>query len=155
MMSKLLFRLAVSGFAWLVIMWLPAAFGADNLKLNPHLDYRSDSIDGPLITGDDMQGGIASQKLNYVIIYGEGCFNSKRQARRTVDLYQHYRGRVQFVVIDLDGQQSAEQQNLLRKYYTGSIPHVVILDQHGQALYDQAGEVGEESLSRIFDKALQ
>jgi thioredoxin-related protein len=102
-----------------------------------------------------MQGGIASQKLNYVIIYGEGCFNSKRQARRTVDLYQHYRGRVQFVVIDLDGQQSAEQQNLLRKYYTGSIPHVVILDQHGQALYDQAGEVGEESLSRIFDKALQ
>jgi hypothetical protein len=155
MMSKLLFRLAVSGFAWLGIMWLPAAFGADNLKLNPHLDYRSDSVDGPLITGDDMQGGIASQKLNYVIIYGEGCFNSKRQARRTVDLYQHYRGRVQFVVIDLDGQQSAEQQNLLRKYYTGSIPHVVILDQHGQALYDQAGEVGEESLSRIFDKALQ
>jgi hypothetical protein len=154
MRSKLCLRLAAFGVA-LGFMWLPPAFGADNLKLNPHLDYESDSIDGPLITGDDMQAGIASQKLNYVIIYGEGCFNSKRQARRTVDLYQHYRGRVQFVVIDLDGQPSTGQESLLRKYYTGSIPHVVILDQHGQLLYDQAGEVSEENLSRIFDKALQ
>src|SRR6201994_396197 len=154
MMKTWLFRLAVLGLA-LGLVRLPAAFGADNLKLNPHLDYDSDSIDGPLITGDDMQAGIASQKLNYIIIYGEGCFNSKRQVRRTVDLYQHYRGRVQFVVIDLDGHQSPAQQDLTKKYYTGSIPHVVIVDQHGRVLYDQAGEVGEEQLSNIFDKALQ
>lgn len=37
---------------------------------------------------------------NYVIIYGEGCFNSKRQARRTVDLCSKYRSKVHFVVIE-------------------------------------------------------
>jgi hypothetical protein len=53
-------------------------FGIDNLKLNSKLDYSSDSLDGPLITGDDAQSGFVPGKTNYVIIYGEGCFNSKR-----------------------------------------------------------------------------
>jgi hypothetical protein len=53
-------------------------FGIDNLKLNPKLDYASDSLDGPLITGNDTQSGFVAGKPNYVIIYGEGCFNSKR-----------------------------------------------------------------------------
>jgi hypothetical protein len=48
---------------------LPAA---DNLKLNPHLDYSSDSQDGALITGEHMQEGAAAGRPNYVIIYGEG-----------------------------------------------------------------------------------
>jgi hypothetical protein len=61
---------------------------AENLRLNSRLDYSSDSLDGPLITGDHMQVGALAGKVNYVIIYGEGCFNSKRQARRTVSLYQ-------------------------------------------------------------------
>jgi hypothetical protein len=55
-----------------------------------------------LITGDDAQSGFVAGKPNYVIIYGEGCFNSKRQARRTVDLYSKYRSKVHFVVIDLE-----------------------------------------------------
>jgi hypothetical protein len=46
--------------------------------------------------------GTESGKPNYVIIYGEGCFNSKRQAQRTVELHNKYRSRVHFVVIDLD-----------------------------------------------------
>jgi hypothetical protein len=55
-----------------------AVFGIDNLKLNQKLDYQTDSLDGPLITGDDAQSGFIRGKTNYVIIYGEGCFNSKR-----------------------------------------------------------------------------
>ena len=47
-------------------------WAADNLKLNPHLDYSSDSQDGPLITGDHMEDGTASGKPNYIIFYGEG-----------------------------------------------------------------------------------
>ena len=46
--------------------------GAENLKLNPRLDYSSDSQDGPLITGDHMGEGLTSDKPNYVIFYGEG-----------------------------------------------------------------------------------
>jgi hypothetical protein len=75
---------------WLVLLAAPTLFAIDNLKLNPHLDYGSDSLDGPLITGTNAQSGFVSGKTNYVIMYGEGCLNSKRQARRTVELYDKY-----------------------------------------------------------------
>ena len=35
-----------------------------------------------------MEEGFAAGKPAYVILYGEGCYNSKRQARRTVSLYE-------------------------------------------------------------------
>jgi thiol-disulfide isomerase/thioredoxin len=78
--------------------------------------------------------GFVPGKTNYVIIYGEGCLNSKRQARRTVELYNKYRNQVHFVVVDLDERRSPEQQELVKKYYQGSIPHVLILDANGRPL---------------------
>jgi len=113
-----------------------------------------DSLDGPLIMGDDAHSGFVPGKPNYVIIYGEGCFNSKRQAQRTVELYNKYRSRVHFVVIDLDIQRSPEQQKLVKQYYKGYIPNILVLDAHGEALYNQNGEVDSESISNIFQKAL-
>ena len=130
------------------------AHAGDNLRLNPHLDYSSDSEDGPLITGDRMDEGAASGKPNYVIIYGEGCFNSKRQARRTVSLYEKYKDRVNFVVVDLDRKRPAAQQQLVKQYYEGYIPHVLILDKSGKPLYNSAGEVSESDISSILDHAL-
>lgn len=130
-----------------------AVFAIDNLKLNPKLDYQSDSLDGPLITGDDAQSGFLPGKTNYVTIYGEGCFNSKRQARRTVELYNKYRDRVHFVVVDLDVRRSLAQQQLVKRYYQGSIPHVVVLDSNGKALYDSAGEVDSRTIEGIFAKS--
>jgi hypothetical protein len=131
----------------------PMLFGIDNLKLNPRLDYSSDSHDGPLITGDDAQSGFVSARPNYVIIYGEGCFNSKRQARRTVELYSKYRMSVNFVAIDLDVALSQEQQVLVRQYYKGYIPHVVVLDAHGKPIYNQSGEVDSGRVEAIFKSA--
>src|SRR5271157_2782727 len=127
-----------------------AGFGIDNLKLNQKLDYGSDSLDGPLITGDDAQSGFQPGKTNYVIIYGEGCFNSKRQARRTVELYNKYRDQVHFVVVDLDVPRSPEQQQLVKRYYQGSIPHVLVLDAAGKPLYNAAGEVDSEHIEAVF-----
>lgn len=138
----------------LMLLAMPL-WAADNLKLNSHLDYTSDSHDGPLITGDHLEEGASAGKPNYVIIYGQGCFNSKRQARRSVDLYNQYQGRVQFVVIDLDRKQSPAQTELVKKYFTGSIPHVVVLDRSGNAVYNAAGEVGENTITAILDKALK
>jgi len=46
--------------------------GADNLRLNPRLNYSSDSQDGPLITGDHMEDGAVQGQPNYIIFYGEG-----------------------------------------------------------------------------------
>jgi hypothetical protein len=135
---------------------LTAALLAENqqLKLNPHLDYNSDRVDGPLVTGNDTQTGVVAGKPNYVMIYGEGCFNSKRQARRTVALSKRYQDKVNFVIIDLDKPQSPAQLKLVQSYYEGSIPDLVVLDSNGKAVYNQAGEQTEEVLSHIFDTLL-
>lgn len=140
-------------FILLVALALPA-FAAENLKLNQHLDYSSDSHDGPLITGDHLEDGVVAGKPAYIIIYGEGCFNSKKQASRTVDLYGKYKGRVAFVIIDLDSKRSAAQDELVEKFYTKSIPHVVVLDRGGKALYNAPGEVDETEIAKLLDKAL-
>jgi hypothetical protein len=132
-----------------------SAFAADNLQLNQKLDYTSDSQDGPLITGDHLQDGPAAGKPNYVIMYGEGCYNSKRQARRTVSLWEKYKGRVNFVVVDLDQERSPAQQELVKKYYRGYIPHVVVLDSSGTAVYNSSGEVEEAVISTLLDKSLR
>ena len=129
-------------------------FAIDNLKLNSRLDYTSDSLDGPLITGDDAQSGVVLGKPYYLIIYGEGCFNSKRQAQRTVELYNKYHAQVHFVVVDLDIQRSPAQQTLVKRYYKGYIPHVVVLGPSGQVLYNQSGEVDSEVIENAFKESL-
>lgn len=139
-----------TAFGLLFLVLSSVAFGIDNLKLNPKLDYSSDSLDGPLITGEDTQSGFVPGKPNYVIIYGEGCFNSKRQARRTVELYNKYRDQVHFVVVDLDVPRSPEQQRLVKQFYQGYIPHVVVLNARGKAQYNQSGEVDSPRIEEIF-----
>lgn len=135
---------------WAVALALPAV-AADNLKLNQHLDYSSDSHDGPLITGDHLEDGVVGGKAAYIIIYGEGCFNSKHQARRTVELYGKYRDKVQFIVVDLDQKRSAAQEELVTKYYRGYIPHVVVLNRDGRPVYNASGEVDEKEISKLLD----
>jgi hypothetical protein len=142
----------------IVISWITLstlAFAADHLKLNPKLDYTSDSQDGALITGEHMDAGSAAGKPAYVIMYGEGCFNSKRQARRTVELYGKYKDEVQFVIIDLDHRLSSSQAELKKKYFAGYIPHVVVLDTAGNPLYNSSGEVDASVISSLLDKAVR
>jgi hypothetical protein len=153
MRTMRLTRVVLAVFALLLAP--PAAFGGENLRLNPKLDYTSDSHDGPLITGDRMEEGAVKGKPNYVIIYGERCYNSKRQARRTVSLYEKYKGRVHFVIIDLDLKHSREQQKLIDRFYEGYIPHVVVLDAQGKAVYDFPAEIEEEEIAKILDKLLK
>lgn len=148
-MSKVLTVLA------LALVVAANAFAADNLRLNQGLDYSSDSMDGPLITGDNIDAGAQAGRPNYIIIYGEGCFNSKQQAKRTVELYEKYKDTIAFVIIDLDMPRSEAQQKLVKKYYQGSIPHVVLLDKSGRAIYNSAGEVESDKVSALLDKALQ
>jgi hypothetical protein len=145
---------------WSLIFALAAAFvlpahPAENLRLNQHLDYSSDSQDGPLITGDHLEDGVMAGKPTYAILYGEGCYNSKRQARRTVALYEKYKGRVQFVVVDLDKPRSPAQEELVKKFYQGSIPHVVVLNRDGKTAYNAPGEVEDSAISKVLDKTLK
>ena len=147
-MKKTLLQLSL-----LLTLAVTTSFAIDNLKLNSQLNYSSDSLDGPLITGDDAQSGFVAGKTNYVIMYGEGCFNSKRQARRTVELYNKYRNQVHFVVVDLDAKRSPEQQKLVKQFYKGYIPHVVVLDANGNPLYNSSGEVESKQIEAVFAKS--
>ncbi len=60
-----------------------------------------------------------------------------------------------FVVIDLDKKRPAEQQPLVKEYYKGYIPHVVVLDGSGHAVYNDSGEVSESRISGTLDKLLR
>jgi hypothetical protein len=102
-----------------------------------------------------LDAGFIAGKPAYVILYGEACYNSKRQARRTVDLYNKYKDVVQFVIIDLDHHLSPSQDELKKKYYTGYIPQVVVLDNAGTPLYNSSGEVDASVISNLLDKALR
>src|SRR5882757_4169302 len=138
-----------------LVFAIAPAYAAENLKLNDHLDYSSDSHDGPLISGDHLEQGAATDKPTYVLIYGEGCYNSKRQARRTVELYEKYKGKVQFAVVDLDKPRSPAQEDLVKKFYKGYIPHVTVLNRDGKIAYNNSGEVEEGEISKVLDKALK
>lgn len=144
----------VAALLFLLITSAPG-FAGENLKLNPHLDFDSDSQDGPLITGEKMETGLVSGKPAYVIMYGEACYNSKRQARRTVDLYGKYKGEVQFVIIDIDEYLSREQQQMKKQYFQGRIPHVMVFDRAGTVVYNRSGEVDAAVMSRLLDQALR
>ena len=61
-------RLTLAALLLLAIV----AFAGDKLKVNPKLDYNSDSLDGPLITGDKLGEGAVAGKANYVLMVGEG-----------------------------------------------------------------------------------
>lgn len=58
--------------AWLLFLAPVVAGAAEKLRLNPRLDYSSDSQDGPLITGERLDEGAAQGKPSYIIFYGEG-----------------------------------------------------------------------------------
>jgi thioredoxin-like negative regulator of GroEL len=68
-----------------------------------------------------------------------------------VNLYENYKDRVNFVVVDLDRKRSPAQQRLVKQYYQGYIPHVVVLDKSGKPLYNSSGEVDESSISSLLD----
>ena len=60
-----------------------------------------------------------------------------------------------FVNIDIDRKLTGGQRQLSDKYFRNLVPHVVILDSSGKALYNQPGEVEESRVSEILDQALR
>ena len=141
----------------LVLLFLLAfttknSHAATDLKLNPSLDYTSDSNDGPLITGNHFSDGSLHKGMPaYIIFYHRECYNSKRQARRTVELYEKYKGKVDFIIVDLDTGLSKEQEALRDRFYKNYIPHVTIIDGNGSVIYDKSGEIGTDKISSMLE----
>ncbi|MGH9398524.1 MAG: thioredoxin domain-containing protein [Terriglobia bacterium] len=141
---------------FMFVLLVPALMiGADNLVLNPHLNYQKNGHQGALITGDDMLGSIKPGEVNYIVFYAEFCYNAKRQARTTVDLYNQYKDRVHFVVIDFEYGWSAAQNKLVQKYFASDIPQIVILDSKGRPVFNYIGQTPEALLKKWLDAALE
>src|SRR5437870_5484988 len=102
--------------------------GAENLVIKPGLDYSDhNKKQGPLITGDHMDEGLLEGMPNYIFFYMEKCYNAKRQALITVHMYEKYKGRVHFVVVNLDKPMSQAQKTRkeIRKLELGEVLRVV------------------------------
>jgi hypothetical protein len=148
-------RCRIPAFVLLFLIPLELA-AADNLRLASNLDYSDhNKKQGPLITGDHLDDGIVDGKPSYVFFYFESCYNAKRQARRTVEMYNKYKGRFQFVVVDLDHHLSAAQKDLFEQYFFGYIPHTTILDAQGRPVFDYTGEADEVTVDGWMDYALR
>jgi hypothetical protein len=129
---------------------------ADNLKLNPNLDYSDHNKNqGRLFGGDNLDDGFVEGKVNYIIFYFEKCYNAKRQARVTYHMYERYKDRVHFVIVDLNLLLPPNQMKLARKYCSGKVPHTTILDKNGGLIFDFTGEADETTMAGWLDYALR
>ena len=143
--------------ATLALVIMPALVrAADNLKLKPGLDYLKNAWQGPAIEGDKMWDGVEKGKPNLIFMYAEFCFDAKRQAERTVEMYRDYGDRVHFVVIDLSRPiPKLTQMPLVKKYWSRVFPHTIILDKNGKAVFDYVGEVDDATLIGWLDASLR
>jgi hypothetical protein len=120
------------------------ALAADDLRLAPSLSFTDDSSSNFPIDGKDLTNGTAATDRATIIFFGTAhCWNTNREAERLVSVYPKYRGKIDFIIVDLD-RPSSEQRDLIARYYRGYIPTVAILDSHGHVVYDRAGETASE-----------
>jgi hypothetical protein len=142
--------------ALILALLLPAVtFGADHLRLAPHLNFKKNKHQGALIFGDHMEDGAKPGMVNYIVFYAEFCYNAKRQARSTVELYNQYHSRVHFVIVDFEYGWSWVQNKLVIKYFAGNIPQIVILDAKGRPVFNYIGQTPKSMLERWLNAALE
>jgi len=132
------------------------ATAADHLKVNPGLDYMKNAWQGPLIEGDNLWDGLVKGKPNYIFMYNEFCYDAKRQALRTVELYRDYGDSVHFVIIDVSRPiPKLTQMPLIYKYFSGFFPQTIILDENGKIALDYTGEVDDATLIGWLDAVVR
>lgn len=130
---------------------------ASNLQLAPKVSFDDDSGADFPIAGADLGAGPVTGKATVIFFGTSNCWNTAREAERLVKLYPQYKGRIDFVVVDLN-HVSAAQQPLVTRYYRGLIPTIAVIDAKGNLLYDRAGETararGDSSnLQKLLDSA--
>jgi thioredoxin-related protein len=117
---------------------------ADDLTLAPDLSFTDDSSSNFPIAAKNLSDAAIPADRATIIFFGTSrCWNTNREAERLVGLYPRYRGKVNFIVVDLNHTTSA-QRVLMAKYYHGYIPTIAVVDRRGKLIYDRAGETSSE-----------
>jgi hypothetical protein len=143
-------------FTATALLAMPALLAAaENLRMSPGLDYMKNGVQGPLLLGDHMDDVVEQGVPNFIFIYAEFCYNAKRQALRTLELYKDYKQSVHFVVMDLSQPLTPAQMDLFKKYLSASFPHIIILDSLGKPVFDYVGETPVATLFGWLDYSLR
>jgi len=133
---------------WLAVVLVAAhgltraesALGATDLRLAPGLSFTDDSSDDFPVRGEDMEDAESRPGRATVMFFGAShCWNTNREAERLVALYPKFRDRVHFIIVDVN-RPSTTQRPLMKSYYRGSIPTLVVLAPDGEPVYARAGE---------------
>jgi hypothetical protein len=136
----------------------PGPGGAVDLSLAPNLSFTDDSSSAFPIRGENLpEGEIASDRPTAIFFGTSHCWNTNREAERFVALYGKHREDARFLVVDLENP-SADQRNLIARFYRGAIPTLAFLDRRGEVVYNRAGETARErgdasALEEILKKA--
>jgi Tfp pilus assembly ATPase PilU len=124
----------------LVTAWALCAIAADDLKLAPDLSFTDDSSSNfPIMSDHSADSALAPSEATILFFGTAHCWNTNREAERLVALYPKYRGKIHFVIIDLNNV-ADNQKQLVAKYYRGAIPTIAVIDSNGHVIYDRAGE---------------
>ena len=122
----------------------PGPGGAVNLSLAPNLSFTDDSSSAFPIRGENLSDGkIASDRPTAIFFGTSHCWNTNREAERYVALHGKHREDARFLVVDLENP-SADQRNLIARFYRGAIPTLTFLDRRGEVVYNRAGETARE-----------
>jgi hypothetical protein len=154
-MKQELFALIFTGIA--MAFAGGSARAASSLALAPNLSFTDDSSPNFPITGANLSDGVVPGHATVIFFGTSNCWNTAREAERLVKLYPQYRGRMDFVIVDLN-HISAEQRTLVTHYYRGAIPTIAVIDSIGKAIYDEAGETAGArgnvtNLQKLLDSA--
>src|ERR1700730_8988590 len=156
-------KMTLFSFASMVVLVLqmtmlcePSARAGSDLKLAPKLSFDDDSSPNFPIQGQNLsRGSIASGEATVIFFGTSNCWNTAREAERLVKLYQQFRNRIRFVMVDLN-HVGPEQEALVSRYYHGYIPTITAIDSKGNLIYDRAGETAStrgdtSNLERLLD----
>jgi hypothetical protein len=122
----------------------PGAGGAAHLTLAPDLSFTDDSSSNFPIRGENLNDGkIASDRPTLIFFGTSHCWNTNREAERLVALYAKQKDAARFLIVDLSSP-SAEQRPLVRRFYSGFIPTLAVLDAKRNVVYNRSGETSRE-----------
>ena len=94
---------------------------------------------------------IASQNPTLIEFYADWCTTCQSMSTTIENLYLQYGAQVNFVMLDIDDPQWAEQ---IAQYGATGVPQFTLLDRAEQSIETWVGKVPEPIFSQTFDRLL-
>jgi hypothetical protein len=125
----------------------PGARCAGQGGLEPRTGRASDDDSSPSfpIQGQDMtDASVPAGEATEVFFGTSNRRNSAREAERLAKLYSQFRGRLHFLIVDLN-HLAPGQATLAARYYHGYIPTIAVIDSHGKVILQPCGRDGVQA----------